>query len=295
MILVNLLGFYDAVPSCFKHAEGTGLTFADWVAPLFLFVLGVLYRQSLVRRISADGRRGAYLHVLRRYSLLGLIGLAGGAVSKMRITLDWGVLQSIGLAGIVALPFVELGSRSRLLVGLAILAVYQVALPSQVHDVISSAEHGGVLGVVSWAALILFATVAGDLFSPSDFKSSLKRIGLFGLAMTAGGLFLAIWVPVNKHAVSPSYVLVTTGLSASVFVGFLGLVDGLGVSVPTWNVLGRNALLVFLAHYVLVKSVHAALTEEAGLAWVMCSAALVYVSSYVLALFFHRQRIYFKL
>jgi predicted acyltransferase len=295
MIVVNFMAFYPATPAWLRHAVGAGLTFADLVAPFFLFILGMMYRKSVIRRLARTGRRSTYLAMIRRYFLLLLVGLVGGAVAKWQVTLDWGILQAIGLAGIIALPFIELNGSWRLLAGTVLLGIYWLILPDHIHALVLDSEHGGPFATLAWAALVLFASVAGDWLKRGAALASGRRIASGGLGLMLGGLMLTVLIPVNKHAVSPSYVLVSTGLAALTFAGFLMISERLGISVPTWNTLGKNALVVFLAHYGLVRVGHTLLSWNAGRVQVLVGAISIYGLCYVLAICLQKRRLYWKM
>jgi len=296
MVLVNFFGFFGVTPNWIRHAKGDGFTFADLVAPLFLFALGLLYRKSLISRIKNDSRQSAYFHVARRYTLLLVIGLLGGAIGKLRITLDWGILQSIGLAGLIALPFIELGKYYRMLLGISLLILYWFFIPSAIiNSTVALAEHGGPIATISWASLILFSTVAGELFDSSTLEKGAKNVFLYALFLGGIGLLLSFVIPINKTVVSPSYVLISTSLSAVIFLAFVVLVDKFDKSIPTMETLGRNALVVFLLHYLLVKIGHTVLDGSSSLVIVIFGAAVVYVACYLLALFLQNKGLVLKL
>jgi len=107
MVLVNFIAYFNVTPSFLKHAIGDTITFADLVAPFFLFALGMMYRKSVITRLKTTSRFITYFHVIRRYLILLGIGMAGGCIAKMQLSFDWGILQAIGLAGILAVPFIE--------------------------------------------------------------------------------------------------------------------------------------------------------------------------------------------
>ena len=182
MILVNFLAFFDSTPSFLKHAHDQSMTFADLVAPLFLFVLGMMYRKSLVRRVSKTGRSSTYLHYVRRYLLVLVLGIIGGCVVQMRITFDWGILQAIGLAGIIALPFMELAWLWRTVTGVLFLGLHGFGILPFAQDAIAVAKHGGPMSTLAWAAVILFSSIAGDLFDPGNIGRIMKRISASGIS-----------------------------------------------------------------------------------------------------------------
>lgn len=295
MILVNFIAYFEVTPAFLQHAKGATITFADLVAPFFLFALGMMYRKSVMRRLSKDSRAITYFHVVRRYSILLALGVFGGSLAKMQFTLDWGILQAIGLAGIIALPFIELPSLFRALAVAVILLVYQFLILSTWGEQILVAEHGGPLAAISWATIILLATIAGDYLKPTALTETLKKVLLFSAICLAIGFALQTFVPISKANVSPSYVLIATGLSAFVYSSFLFLNDVVKVSVPFLQVLGRNALLIFLVHYVLVRFGHKLLASSSSYIMVTIGAIVTFTICALLAWWLDKKKWYLKL
>jgi len=292
MILVNFVAYFAVTPRFLKHAHDHSMTFADLVAPLFLVALGMMYRQSFTRRVAKAGRISTYTHAARRYLTILVIGLVGGAVGKMRITFDWGVLQAIGLAGVIALPFIELGRVPRLVGGGALLAAFHFGMVPFAREAIASSDQGGPVAAFGWASVVLFASVAGDLLRSDDVIGSRRRLSGLGGFFTCLGAAAAAVIPVSKPLVSPSYVLLATGISILTFSGFLFLRDERGVAIPTLESMGRNALVVFLLHYVVVRLAHAALARSAGPVLVCLGTIAVYSVCSGVAVTLDRRHIY---
>jgi predicted acyltransferase len=158
MILVNFLAIYPSIPWILKHAPNVGLTFADIVAPLFMFIIGLMYRRSFIKRIKSQGRIKTWIHFSKRYFYLCLLGFVGNWIARGSIVFEWGVLQTIGLAGIIALPFIDTNSSFRLGAGFIILVIYQLLLLPNIKDLVLSMDHGGPFAVISWVTIILLST-----------------------------------------------------------------------------------------------------------------------------------------
>jgi predicted acyltransferase len=132
MVLANFIAGIDVIPAWLKHADDIGYTLVDLVAPLFIFAIGLTFERSFQRRRMKFGNKRAVTHFITRY--LALIGL--GAVISVGETslgigsgnIDWGVLQAIGVAGMVTLAVIWLKPAWRALVGILFLGVYQFFL-----------------------------------------------------------------------------------------------------------------------------------------------------------------------
>lgn len=295
MVLVNFIAYFKVTPLFLRHAQGNVMTFADLVAPLFLFALGMMYRKSIIRRISIDGRAVSYFHVARRYSILLGIGITGGSIAKMQLSLDWGILQAIGLAGIISLPFIELALRHRVAAVVTLFFFYQWIILSYWGNQIQQAEHGGPLATISWATIILMASIAGDLLKPKALMQSHKNILLFCVVCITIGFSMQLSIPVSKSYVSSSYVMISTGLSGLVYLFFLILNDKMNIPTSLLQSLGRNALLIFLVHYILILLSHKLMRSYSNLLSVIGGVFLMFFACTLLAWILDKKQLYLKI
>ena len=58
MIIANYLKHFNWVPSWMKHAHPYGLTFVDFIAPCFFFIIGITFYISFNKRIETGDRKG---------------------------------------------------------------------------------------------------------------------------------------------------------------------------------------------------------------------------------------------
>jgi predicted acyltransferase len=248
MVGGNFLGGVQAVPSFLKHAPDIGFTIADTVAPAFGFVIGLNFGPSLARRMR-QGVARAYRHFLLRY--LALIGI--GAILSAGQTIvageptDWGVLQAIGVAGLLCLIVIRLPAWGRLGVGLLLLVVYQWLLETRMLPDVLGSVQGGLFGTLSWGALLILSTAVADAW-----RAGWRPYGLACAGLAVAAAISALLVPVSKNRVSLSFVLITLAIAAIVFLAF----DLLSRAIPRrpgflcwW---GENALALYLAHLVIL-------------------------------------------
>jgi predicted acyltransferase len=297
MVTVNFLFMVETVPAWLKHAADTGFTLSDSIAPAFLFAIGLTYGAS-ARRRRASGSPGACLgfFVRRWLSLMGIGALlsAGEALFGFKPSaVPWEVLQTIGFSGLLVLPFILLKPWIRLVIGLAILAAYQLCLDAfWLKDVFAS-THGGPIGAISWSAMLFIATAMGDFFA--DEKRRYKLYPILALSLVAGSLALSTVIPISKNRVSSSFVLFSTGIASSAFFIFHLAVDRARLRIPLLSSWGRNPLLLYILHYILLAFV--VLPEDPAWyvrapAWLLIiQLTLLLVSLSAVALFLHRKKI----
>ena len=252
MVIANFLEHVRAVPGWLKHAPDVGITVVDFIAPAFIFAIGLTFPGSVLRRLARDGGRRMVEHVVvRALALIGLgmlfsigerrFGLGGGGM-------PWGTLQSIGAAIILALPTLFLPVAPRMALAVAGLAAYQWALDTFWLAEVVAASNAGLQGSLSWALLLVVATVFADLHAA-------KRRGWYLAAaalMLAAGIAAARWIPVSKHRMSLSFVLIAAAASAIAFAVFDLTRDwlrGEGRFLAAW---GRNPLVLYVAHFFLL-------------------------------------------
>ncbi len=254
MALANYMGGASIIPAWLKHAPDVGLTVIDLIAPFFIFAIGLTYGLSFRHRLDRDGAFKTYSQFFTRY--LAIIGLGAiisageTAVGENPSGIDWGVLQAIGMAGLITLVVIRLPSIYRWFIGAGILVLYQIILDNYLLDLTVRSPHGGLFGSLNWAAMLILGTALADLFHGKGRWK--KAFPWASLAILAAGIALAFLLPVSKHRVSSSYVLVSLGASGVLFLLFHWLSERFtwrGRFLVAW---GRNPLVLYFLHYLII-------------------------------------------
>lgn len=257
MVIANYLADVTTIPGWLKHAPDVGLTVIDLIAPFFIFAIGLTYGSSYRSRRERDGAGKAWGHFLRRFlSLIGIGAIISAGevlVGKNASPMSWGVLQAIGVAGIVTLLVIGLPPLARALVGCAVLAAYQLLLDASWLETVLHAEHGGLEGALDWSAMLILATVIADVWR----RSRVSELGAaWPSAVSLGaGLLLSAIAPISKNRVSASYVLVSLGASGLLFALTLLVVNRLRLRASYLRWWGVNPLLLYIMHYLLLALV----------------------------------------
>ena len=254
MVLVNYLGGVQLIPAWLQHAPDIGLTFPDLVAPLFIFAIGLTFSMSFHRRLEREGAFKTYSHFFTRYlAILGLgaaISAGETAIGENTSGIDWSVLQTIGMAGLATLAVIKLPAVYRWLIGVGILVVYQFILDNFLLDLTVRSPHGGLFGSLNWAAMLILGTALADLFH--DEGRGRRIFPWATLGVLGAGIGLAFILPVSKHRVSSSYVLITLGISALLFLVFHWLAMRFSWQARFLVVWGKNPLVLYFLHYLLI-------------------------------------------
>jgi predicted acyltransferase len=250
MVAANYLAGVSSVPAGLRHAPDIGLTVIDLIAPMFVCAMGLTYVPSALSRREREGARQAVFHHLRRYLAIAGVGalLAAGEMIFMPggARYPWGVLQALGFSGVLILPLVFSPTWARLVAGVGLLAVYQIALDHSWLSLVLASSHGGLPGTLSWAGMLALATVLGDLYRRSERRWLAKLLA--PVVLLGAGLLLALVAPMSKNRVSSSYVLVSLGTCAAAYLGFQALCDTSGVRIRHLEAWGANPLLLYLLH-----------------------------------------------
>jgi len=254
MILANYMNNVSVIPAWLKHADDIGYTAIDLIAPMFVFAMGLTYGYSFRRRLEKFGAWDTYQHFLTRYlALLGLgylITLVWELSGIQPPSVNWGLLQALGAAGLITLPFISLPATWRFVIGLGMLAAYQLSLDRFWLADVLAAPHNGPWGALSWGAMLILATAMADVYHHERLRRSAYPLVSAGMAL--GGMIIALLTPISKDRASASYVIFSLGLSGLIFYIFHLLNERRQLKLPILSDWGRNPLLLYLLHYLLI-------------------------------------------
>ncbi len=299
MILVNYLGQFDLMPHTFKHPR-FGMTFANAIAPYFLFAVGMGLRISLRRRIRNEGRRAALWHAVKRYTILILIGIV--LYGPDPVCNMWDALVDIGFAGLITLPVILRSQAFRLVTALTFLCVYQLLFAYTGYGVWTMAYSidGGPLGPLSWAAILLFGTMQMDWLRADDAPAFVRKSLSFGAGLLLVGYLLSLLEPaslwhMSQRSMTMSYPIFASGLSILTHLLFYVLGDLRGIVLPHLSVLGVNALAIYILQQVLIQFYGDYLPDQAPIWQALAGFTIIYAICYLVARYLWRQRIFIKL
>jgi predicted acyltransferase len=302
MILVNFLGEFKVMPWTFKHHHA-GMSYADTIAPIFMFVVGIGFRLSFQRRIECAGIWRARWEAAKRY--LVLIGVGIVVYGPLEYRVDWwDALVDIGFAGLLALPFVEKGTVTRVAAAIAYLALYQLlySLTGYGEWTMERSIDGGPLGPLSWVSMLLFGTICYDIVKAGPPKRVITHCLYWGLALALLGFALKVewpgikaeW-PFSQRGMTAPYPLYSTGLAFLTFIPFYVLADIWGRRIPHLSVLGENALVIYIVQALLMDVHGSIVPEDSSVAMALLAFAGIYLACYAVAWKLHKDGIIVKL
>ncbi len=209
MLLVNSNELFGIKYDQFEHHRES-FSYADTIAPLFLFVVGMGMRLSWLRRSANVGPAATRKAMVKRFSMLVLIAFAIYAGWL------WDALMDIGLAGLLAVWLIDKKPRIRIAAAFIMVAFYQalvmftfygpwvmrapdvpaidthliiklIPLHGELFDV---ALNGGPLGALSWCMMLLFGSLAYDLVVAGNQRKFVLGCLGWGVGLCAAGYVL---------------------------------------------------------------------------------------------------------
>ncbi|MBR1464083.1 MAG: DUF1624 domain-containing protein [Prevotella sp.] len=276
MILVND-GYGDTFVTL-QHSKWNGMTPCDLVFPFFLFIMGISTYISL-RKYQFQATAQVIRKIFRRTVVIFAIGLLinwfalllkeGFSLEHLRIM---GVMQRIALCYCAASFFaIFVNHRYTLPVVFAILIAYTLVLAlgngyaqdasniaARIDNAILGYDHlyhksavdpEGLLGTLPAIAHTLIGFFCGKLMM--ETKDKLGKVTMFllvGGILIIAGYLLQYGMPLNKRIWSPSYVLMTCGLCATMQGILMWIIDiqgRRGWTMP-FLVFGMNPLFLYV-------------------------------------------------
>lgn len=163
----------------------------------------------------------------------------------------WVTLQGIGFAILIAFPFVKAKSWVKFL-GASLITIlftvyHQLGNNKELLDAI---VHGGVVGGFGWGAMLIFDMFIADLFFSNKTNSLIASTLFFAI-----GVFLTQWLGViNMGSCSPTFILVSVGLSGVIFALFdcLDKYHKSKFDPLVWW--GKNPIVMFLIEFFVIGS-----------------------------------------
>ncbi len=272
MLLVNSKGLFGIRAEQLSHHRDF-FTYADTIAPLFMFVVGMGMRLSWLRRSEQIGPTEARKSMAKRFAIMTLIAFA---IYQGWL---WDALMDIGLAGLLAVLIIDQAPRIRAAAAFGMVALYQAICTFTVYgpwimrtlelkrdttpvwikliplhgELFDVALNGGPLGPLSWCMILLFGTLAYDLMTTQESKKIIGyALGLGAGLCAAGYAFSMEWPgvkamwPISAYYMTAPFPLWASGLCFFQLVFFHLLCDKFNLRIPTFSAIGMNPLFIYI-------------------------------------------------
>ncbi|MDC7219932.1 MAG: heparan-alpha-glucosaminide N-acetyltransferase domain-containing protein [Spirochaetales bacterium] len=254
MIIANVLKPFDGIPPWMKHAHPYGLTFVDFIAPGFFFMIAITYSLSFNKRVEVHEKQAVYRHFRMRALYIFLIGttlMFIEMVAPFSHGFDVNILQAISLAILVSLPFMALKIPGKMIIGFSI-GLGEHILLRYLNGSDYMLKETRAMGVIGWVGLLFLGLALGELFFLCREKNSYRPFWLFSIIYILLGLFLSRWIPLFHSAATLSYNLLTTGTVSILFIITYSLTEDKIPQRGFFCVWGSNPLIAFISHFLLI-------------------------------------------
>ena len=267
------------------HAIWHGITYADTLFPLFIFISGMTFPVSIAKRIKNGCKKSEiYQMVIRRCLILILLGMIyNGLLSDLTFSnlRYYSVLGRIGVAWLIAAVIflntdktaIRIGWVALILVGYAVILgsfsapdmpgygnytmegnitgyIDRKLFPGHIYSDYYDPE--GFLSTLASVATALSGMLTGAFLTKKDsvFSPKKKVICLMsiGFGMFVMGYLLRHIIPINKRLWTTSFNCVVIGMAIMTVTLFYLIIDV--IRFDKWTVfflpLGRNAIVAYL-------------------------------------------------
>ena len=155
----------------------------------------------------------------------------------------WDTLQNIGLAGLLALPFVKTGKWGRLAVVAAAYAALTVVYQHNGFGISEWVLEGGIVGGIGWAGILLLGSVFRDI--TEDGQTLLFWLLSAGFVLVSVVLITFLGFIASKRGCTPVYCVFCAGIGGLLW-GALGLLDGFKCKFALFTWWGGSCFLTYV-------------------------------------------------
>jgi predicted acyltransferase len=271
-----------------EHVPWDGFHFMDLIFPLFLFIAGLSFPFSLAKKQEMQvSNKNIIYGLLKRAVTLVLLGLIYNGLFKLHfegfryasvlshIGLGWffgaliclyskkistliywivAIVVGYGALNLLVLSPEATGTNPFLPENNIVCQFDRWFLPGALYKSIFDPE--GILSVIPAIATALIGMCAGRYLKQNRLHSPARKSGIYvvgGISLLVVALLLNRIIPINKALWSSSFVLLTGGISLSLFALFYWIIDVKGKDRWTFffRVIGMNSITIYLAQEII--------------------------------------------
>ncbi len=290
MVFVNSLPFFENIPNWSKHSSDYGLTYVDLIAPCFIFIMALNFNISFNRRIKLYPKKEVYIHYIKRNLILIGIGLFLYLdFNSTGIYIRWGILQVLGMSGLILLITFKLHFIFRMSIGLIFIILHQYLLFTYIGDIIFEDIEGGFYGSLSWGAMIIFSSLICDGFMRKNMS---KYFVIIGITFFFIGIITSFRLGISRFGISLPFTFLSVGFSSLLYYSFYYIIDGRKNKVNLisndnlLSIIGKNSLILFIAHFILISYTFSIFSSDLNviLAYsiAIINCIIIWIISYIL-------------
>ena len=221
-----------------------GVMFWIAVALLLLYVISLMVKNEKFKKVA----EAMFRYFLAIAGVMALYFILVSTGEKITPPVDgerfggweWDTLQNIGLAGLLALPFVKFDKWGRLTMVAITFTVLTVLMQNGLFPLANSILEGGIFGGFSWACILLLGTVFADLKDHKFYWVLSSLLLLISVVLIVGFDFIAA-----KRGCTPVYAMFCTSISSMIWGG-LNYLNNWKPKFDFFAIWGSNAILTYI-------------------------------------------------
>ena len=221
-----------------------GIMFWIAIALLIVYIVSIFVKDPKFKKIAEMMLRYflAIAGVLALYFILVSTGekITAPVNGERFGGWEWDTLQNIGLAGLLALPFVKFDKWGRLTMVGIVFAVLTVLMQNGLFPLANSILEGGIFGGFSWACILLLGSVFAELKDHKFYWILTSLLLLISVVLIVGFDFIAA-----KRGCTPVYAMFTSSVSAMIWGG-LNFLNNWKPKFDFLAIWGSNAILTYI-------------------------------------------------
>lgn len=217
-----------------------------WIAFALLIVLliSLAVKNEKFKKVSSAMLR----YFLAIAGVLALYFILVNTAEKITVPTDgerfggweWDTLQNIGLAGLMALPFVKFDKWGRLIIVSITFVVMTVLMQNGLFPLANKILEGGIFGGFSWAGILLLGSVFAELKDDKRYWIMSSLMLLISVV-----LIVAFGFTAAKRGCTPVYALFCASISSMIWGG-LNFLNSWKPKFSFFAIWGSNAILTYI-------------------------------------------------
>ncbi len=267
MILVNVCCEFSQSPHWLVHHQ-YGFTFADFVAPAFIFIVGFSYRLSYMKSIEKLPLSTVRKKFIKRYLIITFLGFIYGHFDFYVSV--WDALTDIGLSGLLLYPFIGRNRFYILLAGTFYLIIYKLFFYFTPYGewLMAHSIDGGPLGPLSWSFILAmgaFCAVSFESERGNVSTRTLKYWFITGILLTFVGYLLTksyFSLPFTQKGMTASYSIFSAGLCALALCGFYIVNEKIHFTINALSTMGKNPLVLYFLQAILIVALSSTMLDK---------------------------------
>ena len=230
------------------------------IALLLVYIVSLFFKNEKFKSVSLDLLK----YFLAIAGIMAVYFILVSTGEKITAPVDgerfggweWDTLQNIGLAGLLALPFVKYDKWGKLTIVGITFVVLSVLMQNGLFPLANKILEGGIFGGFSWASIMLLGAVFAE-FKDDKFYWILSSI----LLLISVVLIISFNFTAAKRGCTPVYAMFCASISSLVWGG-LNFLNNWKPKFDFFSIWGSNAILTYILTLVFVSVLMGGLLSE---------------------------------